>query len=178
MPVCRTRASRHDVRVTHRAARLPLDKSAGGGPVDNPTPQGYTYHRRFPVQLIGASSDLDCATGTKRNAQGYKVSWKGYKLHWDTACCGVPISAVFTGANVHDSRVALPLIQMSGKRVTACVDLMDVAYCGTVIREEVIKAGRIPLIDHNPRQGEKRLFAPHEAERYKTRSGAERFNAR
>ena len=56
MPRCRNSVSRHDVRVTHRAARLPLDKSAGGGPVDNPIPQGYTYHRRFAVQLIGARS--------------------------------------------------------------------------------------------------------------------------
>jgi hypothetical protein len=40
-----------------------------------------------------------CATGTKKNAQGYKISWKGYKLHLDTACWGIPIRAVLTGAN-------------------------------------------------------------------------------
>ena len=34
------------------------------------------------------------------------------------------------------------------------------------------------MIDHNRRKGEKREFAPHEAQRYKTRSGAERCNAR
>ena len=55
-------------------------------------------------------------THTKKNAQGYKISWKGYKLHLDTACCGVPISAVLTGANVHDSRVALPLMRISAQR--------------------------------------------------------------
>ncbi len=124
--------------------------------------------------------DLDtaCATGTKKNAQGYKISWKGYKLHLDTACCGVPISAVLTGANVHDSRVALPLTRISAQRVDACYELMDAAYCSTVIREEIQAAGRVPLIDHNPRKGDKREFAPHEAQRYKTRSGAERCNAR
>ena len=57
--------------------------------------------------------DTTCAKGAKKNAQGYKASWKGYKLHLDTACCGVPISAVLTGANVHDSRVALPLTRIS-----------------------------------------------------------------
>jgi hypothetical protein len=36
----------------------------------------------------------------------------------------------------------------------------------------------VPLIDHNPRKGEKREFAAHEAQRFKTRSGAERCNAR
>ena len=55
---------------------------------------------------------------------------------------------------------------------------MDAAYCSTVIREEIQAAGRVPLIDHNPRKGKKREFAPHEAQRYKTRSGAERCNAR
>ena len=47
-----------------------------------------------------------------------------------------------------------------------------------LIRVEIQAAGRVPLIDHNPRKGEKREFAPHEAQRYKTRSGAERCNAR
>ena len=51
---------------------------------------------------------------------------------------------------------------------------MDAAYCSTVIRA----AGRVPLIYRNPRKGEKREFAPHEAQRYKTRSGTERCNAR
>ena len=122
--------------------------------------------------------DTACTTGTKKNAQGFKISWKGYKLHLDTACCGGPISAVLTGANVHDSRVALPLMRSSAQRVDACYELMDAAYCSTVIREEIQAAGRIPLIDHNPRKGEKQEFAPHEAQRYKTRSGAERCNAR
>jgi hypothetical protein len=122
--------------------------------------------------------DTDCATGTKKNAQGYKISWKGYKLHLDTACCGVPISAVLTGANVHDSRLALPLTRISAQRVDACYELMDAAYCSGVIRQDIQDAGRVPLIDHNPRQGDKREFAPHEAQRYKTRSSAERCNAR
>jgi hypothetical protein len=122
--------------------------------------------------------DTACATGTKKNARGYKISWKGYKLHLDTACCGVAISAVLTGAGVHDSQVALPLTRISAQRVDACYELMDAAYCSTVIREDILAAGRVPLIDHNPRKGEKREFAPHEARRYKTRSGAERCNAR
>ena len=119
-----------------------------------------------------------CSVGTKLNAKGYKTSWRGYKLHLDTACCGVIISAVLTGAAVHDSRVALPLSIMSSQRVQALYELMDAAYCSGVIRGFVSSQGRIPLIDHNPRSGEKIEFAPHEAQRYKTRSGAERANAR
>jgi hypothetical protein len=145
-----------------------------------PSPEPSPLQRQRGQTLDQMLFELDtaCDTGTKKNAQGYKISWKGYKLHLDTACCGVPISAILTGANVHDSRVALPLTRISAQRVDACYELMDAAYCSTVIREEIQAAGRVPLIDHNPRKGEKREFAPHEAQRYKTRSGAERCNAR
>jgi hypothetical protein len=34
-----------------------------------------------------------------------------------------------------------------------------------------------PLIDNNPRRGEKREMAPHEVQRYKQRSSAERVNS-
>jgi hypothetical protein len=50
-------------------------------------------------------------------------------VHLDTACCGVPISAVLTGAGVHDSRGALPLTRLSAQRVDACHERMDAAYC-------------------------------------------------
>ena len=143
-----------------------------------PEPSALERQRSQTLAQMLAELDTGCATGTKKNAQGYKISWKGYKLHLDTACCGVPISAVLTGANVHDSRVALPLTRISAQRVDACYELMDAAYCSSVIREEIQGAGRVPLIDHNPRKGDKREFAPHEAQRYKTRTGAERCNAR
>ncbi len=143
-----------------------------------PEPSALERQRGQTLGQMLFELDTACATGTKKNAQGYKISWKGYKLHLDTACCGVPISAVLTGANVHDSRVALPLSRTSAQRVDACYELMDAAYCSTVIREEIRSAGRVPLIDHNPRKGQKQEFAPHEAQRYKTRSGAERCNAR
>lgn len=38
--------------------------------------------------------------------------------------------------------------------------------------------GHVPLIDHNPRKGEKIEFTPSEAQRYKERSQAVRTNAR
>ena len=72
----------------------------------------------------------------------------------------------------------MPLMRIGAQRVDACCELMDAAYCSTVIREEIQAAGRVPLIDPNPRKGEKQEFAPHEAQRYKPRSGAERCNAR
>jgi 3'(2'), 5'-bisphosphate nucleotidase len=55
---------------------------------------------------------------------------------------------------------------------------MDTAYCSKVIRDFVVCQGHVPLIDHNPRGGEKIEFAPHEALPYNIRTGAERSNAR
>ena len=119
-----------------------------------------------------------CDRGTKCNAQGYKVSWNGYKLHIDTADCGVAISALLSSASMHDSQAAIPLSLMTAERVTNCYDLMDAAYCSEILREHSRSLGHVPLIDHNPRRGEKKEFAPHEADRYKERSQAERTNAR
>lgn len=125
-------------------------------------------------------SDLPkaCDRGTKCNAQGYKNSWNGYKLHIDTADCGVPISVLLTSASVHDSQTAVPLATMTASRVTNLYDLMDAAYCSTELQEHSRSLGHIPLIDHNPRGGEKDQFEPADAMRYKERSQAERTNAR
>jgi hypothetical protein len=125
-----------------------------------------------------AELSRECDKGTKCNAQGYKHSWNGYKLHLDTADCGVPISVVLTSASTHDSQTAIPLALLTASRVTNCYDLMDAAYCSEAIRNHSRSLGHVPLIDHNPRGGEKKAFAPHEAQRYKERSQAERTNAR
>jgi IS5 family transposase len=119
-----------------------------------------------------------CDRGTKCNAQGYKNSWSGYKLHLDTADCGVPISALLSSASMHDSLAAIPLSLISAERVTNLYDLMDAAYCSTDLREHSQSLGHVPLIDHNPRRGEKIEFSPAEAIRYNERTAAERSNAR
>ena len=119
-----------------------------------------------------------CDRGTKRNAQGYKVSWKGYKLHLDTADCGVPVSALLSSASMHDSRAAIPLSLMSAARVTHLYDLMDAAYCSLELHEHSRSLNHVPLIDHNPRGGEKETFEPADAIRYRERTVAERTHAR
>ena len=119
-----------------------------------------------------------CERGTKCNAQGYKVSWNGYKLHLDTADCGVPISALLSSASMHDSRAAIPLSLMSAERVTSLYDVMDAAYCSIELHEHCRSLNHVPLIDHNPRGGEKEEFEPADAIRYNERTVAERSNAR
>ena len=131
-----------------------------------------------PLARLLEELPRDCDRGSKCNAQGYKNSWNGYKLHIDTADCGIPVSALLSSASMHDSLASIPLSLMTAQRVTSCYDLMDAAYCSSVLREHSRSLGHVPLIDHNPRRGEKIEFTPSEAQRYKERSQAERTNAR
>lgn len=131
-----------------------------------------------PLAQLLKELPRECDRGSKCNAQGYKNSWNGYKLHIDTTDCGVPVSALLSSASMHDSLAAIPLSLMTAERVTNCYDLMDAAYCSGVLREHSRSLGHVPLIDHNPRKGEKVEFTPSEAQRYKERSQAERTNAR
>lgn len=137
-------------------------------------------HRQRQQPLAQMIKDIPtvCDRGTKCNAQGYKVSWNGYKLHLDTADCGVPIAALLSSASMHDSLAAIPLSWISAARVTNLYDVMDAAYCSAELRDHSRRLGHVPLIDHNPRRGEKIEFAPAEASRYHERTVAERSNAR
>jgi IS5 family transposase len=118
-----------------------------------------------------------CDVGSKENSQGYTESWIGYKPHIGTADGDLPIAALLGSASTHDSQVALPLMNVCNQRVTSLYDLADSGYCSATIREESRELGHVPPIDHNPRRGEKIEFLPHEAERYKARTGVERTNS-
>ncbi len=120
-----------------------------------------------------------CDCGTKRNSKGYPEYWVGYKLHLDVADGGIPISCILTSASLHDSQVALPLATLTAQRVSNCYDLMDAAYDAQIIKEHSRALGHVPLIDcHTKRGGEKQVFAPHEAQRFKERSTVERVVGR
>lgn len=134
--------------------------------------------RKKPLAQLLEAMPKACDRGCKCNAQGYKVSWNGYKLHIDTADGGIPVAAVLSSASMHDSLAAIPLTQISAQRVTNLYDLMDAGYCSADLREYSREFNHVPLIDHNPRRGEKREFDPAEALRYRERSTAERTNAR
>lgn len=129
------------------------------------------------VQMI-AELPRACDTGTKRDSQGFKRTWRGYKLHIDTVDGDIPVTAILTAASVHDSQVMMPLMRATSERVTYLYDLADAAYCSPILRDASRAMGHVPLIDHNPRRGEKIPFDPHEKQRFKIRSQAERVNAR
>lgn len=117
----------------------------------------------------------DCDKGCKKNAKGYKVAWNGYKLHADVTGGGLAISCILTSASVHDSQVSLPLEILTNDKVDSRRTLADAAYCSETIRENIRSFGKIDIIDHNPRRGQKKEKSLEEKEEYKERSSVERF---
>lgn len=133
-----------------------------------------------------------CEIGTKKNSKGHAEHWIGYKLHLDIGDGCVPISAILTSASVHDSQVAIPLAEMTARRVLSLYDLMDAAYDVPGIIAHSESLGHVPLVDKNPRRGkaladeleaerkrQKLLnLKPAEKVRYNERTTAERAHAR
>ena len=150
--------------------------------------------RQAAGQSLGemiADLPMDCDVGTKKNSKGYKTSWIGYKLHIDAADGGVPVSCLLTYASVHDRQVAIPLAEITGKRIENLYDLMDSAYDSPQIKAHSRKLGHIPIIDINPRSKVKKEtleaefkrrkvanYTQAEDRRYNERGTVERVNGR
>lgn len=125
-------------------------------------------------------SELDkaCGWGCKANSQGKVQYTKGYKLHLDVTDQGIPISSCVTGANVHDSQVAIPLEKMTERRVTHLYSMCDSAYDFPEHRQYISRKGRVAVIDPNNRRSPvKRELDTVEREQYKARTVVERANA-
>lgn len=130
----------------------------------------------------------ECNIGAKTNSQGNTEYWRGYKLHLDVADGQIPITAVLTSANVHDSQLAIPMSKMSTARVTYCYELMDSAYDASAIHEHSRELGHVPIIDPKSPGGPKsqlparqkvaRQFTPAEEVRYRERTMVERVYGR
>lgn len=118
-----------------------------------------------------------CDVGTKKDSKGYKTSWIGYKLHLDCIDGDIPVSAILTSASLHDSQSAIPLAQMTATRVTNLYDVMDSAYDAPQIKAFSRGLGHVPIIDHNPRRGEKVYMDPATKARFGERSAIERVNS-
>lgn len=118
-----------------------------------------------------------CNVGCKRNSQGYQETWRGYKLHLDCADGDIPVSAILSSASLHDSQAAIPLAQMTAGRIRNLYDLMDSAYDAPQIVAFSQQLDHVPLIDPNPRRGEKRELDPAAKRRFGERSTVERVNS-
>ena len=93
----------------------------------------------------------DCGVGVKQNSKGNREVWIGGKLHISVVDGDIPITAYYSGANVHDSSVALPLMQETSNRVKYLYDLQDAGYDADIIRAFSTQFGHRPIIDINPK---------------------------
>ena len=96
----------------------------------------------------------DCGVGIKQSAKGNREVWIGGSLHISVVDGDIPIIAFYSGANVHDSSLALPLIQETSKRVAYMYDLQDAGYDADIIREFSKKHNHKPIIDINPKNSQ------------------------
>jgi IS5 family transposase len=120
----------------------------------------------------------ECVWGCKKNSQGHIHVWKGYKLHLDVSDIGFPLSACITGANVHDSQLAIPMEKLTEEKVQVFYSVMDSAYDAKTIDDFIRSRGRIPIIDPNVRKNTNRPpLDPAKQERYKIRTTVERANS-
>ncbi len=92
-----------------------------------------------------------CGVGVKQNSKGNREITIGGKLHISAVDGDIPIAAFYSGANVHDSSVALPLINETSKRVMYLRDLLDAWYDSDIIREFSEKLNHKAIIDINPK---------------------------
>ncbi len=113
----------------------------------------------------------DCGVGVKQNSKGNREVWIGGKLHISAVDGDIPIAAYYSGANVHDSSVALPLMKETSKRVNYLFDLQDAGYDADIIREFSINLNHRPIIDINPKNSkalkEKIQLIKDEKEKFK-----------
>ena len=96
----------------------------------------------------------ECGVGIKQNSKGNREVWIGGKLHISAVDGDIPITAIYSSASVHDSSVALPLIQETSKKVNYLYDLQDAGYDADIIREFSQKHGHRPIIDINPKNSQ------------------------
>lgn len=122
---------------------------------------------------------MACDTGCKPDTHQHLHHWVGYKFHVVTNEAGIPLCALTTAASVHDSQVAIPLLQLTARRVTAFYDLLDAGYDAAAIRACSQALGHVPIIRESATPNTPApAMEPDRARHYKGRTVAERFNAR
>lgn len=122
--------------------------------------------------------EMRCSVTAKQNAKGTKQWFVGYKAHLAVDDHGIIVSYAVTGANVHDSRLAIPLLRMADMNCTFLYALMDGGYSSGRIESFVRDSGKVPVIDFKAsRNGDKPEMDPAKKYRYRSRTTVERTNS-
>ena len=168
-------------RQSRKGKKLGLPKRWKGGRAPRrPASLDTRIHRQRSMQLDAMLKDLprNCSIGVKKSSKGHEQYWRGYKLHLDVADGQIPISAVLTGASVHDSQVAIPLATMTSSRVQYCYELMDSAYDAVEILEHSRGMGHVPIVDPKNVRQSKSTFLPGKPKRELSWAESDRFRER
>jgi len=125
-----------------------------------------------------AKLEMRCSLTAKQNSKGKKQWFIGYKAHLATDDYGVPMSFAVTGASVHDSQVAVPLMKKTRETADFLYALLDKGYVSPVINDYVDMIGRKAIIDRRAYKG---VVAdpldPASQKRYAARTTVERTNS-
>ncbi len=62
------------------------------------------------------------------------------------------VGAVLTSASVHDSQVAIPLMEITSRRICYCYDLLDSAYDAEAIHGYSLHLNHVPIIAPHSRR--------------------------
>lgn len=122
--------------------------------------------------------NMDCSLTGKKNSKGH-MQWRiGYKVHMACDDNGIPVSHVVTGASVHDSQVAIPLLRKADSISDFCYALMDSGYFSSRIDAFTRTLGKIPVIDGKKcGNSPKPEMDPAKKQRYRARTTVERTNS-
>lgn len=150
------------------------------GETPPPPPEPTRLERQGGRTLAENLAELPrrCDVGAKRNSKGHTEHWIGYKLHLDVADGDIPLAAVLSSASLHDSQVAIPLAQLTARRVTSLYDLMDSAYDAAPIHDFSRRLGHVAVIAPHARRGQTPVaLDPAKRLRFAERTAAERVNS-
>ena len=153
-------------------------KGSDGLTIAEEKEQLYDLMENGDVDEFLSTLEHRCSMTGKKNSKGNMEWFIGYKAHVAADDSGIIVAHHVTGACVHDSQVAIPLMRMADRRCDYLYALMDGGYTSQRIETFVHSIGKVPIIDsHADRNGNKKEMEPCRAERYKARTTVERTNS-
>ena len=138
----------------------------------------YSFMENGDVEEFLSTLEHRCSVTGKKNSKGNMEWFIGYKAHLAVDDCGIVVAHHVTGACVHDSQVAIPLMRRAKGRCDFLYALMDGGYTSRRIEDFASSIGKVPIIDsHADRSGHKEEMDPAKAWRYRSRTTVERTNS-
>lgn len=119
---------------------------------------GHGWRRRYFITETLNSIQIwihrkRCSLTAKQNSQGQRQWFIGYKAHMGCDDFGVPVAYTVTGACVHDTQAAIPLMKLTQKNFDFLYVLMDKGYVSADIEAYVHRIGRKSIIAQRSYKG-------------------------